>query len=409
MAFDIKKIAIASGCTAVVVFALGRLVPSSDTGGYHPITSLSQLDQVQGVQEVQGLPNQVMDHVDDLSQSVTIENAKRLSITEFPPQLATPLPQLMEVAEQSGDPSEIELFEQSTDLVEPPVPPSMEVADLENDDLEIELFDEPSPLDEELVADKPMMDQPNLDQPELDEPAVDKATVDSMQATAPMKSKGIKKTNKSMRANWKSNPFISTNSPAFTPMKGKPEKTKFDVQPASMKTTGQAVRSLNEIEGIPALPTPAPAPAPAQPYVHASGSMVNSGASIVSTTSPIVETTPFYMTLSEGTAQKAVHHIEYGKSLIRRGATFAARNEFFSALRVIAEANDSMSNGNDFSRALTKAIRAMKEAEDFSVPDSQSFAIVDVPATIEAHKTKLLTPVEARQISPLNAWENCTQ
>jgi len=47
----------------------------------------------------------------------------------------------------------------------------------------------------------------------------------------------------------------------------------------------------------------------------------------------------------------------------------------------------------------------MKEAEDFSVPDAQSFAIIDVPSTIESHKTKLLTPVVARRISPHSAMQ----
>lgn len=115
--------------------------------------------------------------------------------------------------------------------------------------------------------------------------------------------------------------------------------------------------------------------------------------------------TPVQMGLSEPVAQQATHHIEYGKSLARRGAAFAARQEFFSALRVIAQANDAMSGGTDFSKALTQAIRAMKEAEDFRVQNSETGAYVDVAATVEAHQTKILTQREARDMSPVAAMQ----
>ena len=47
------------------------------------------------------------------------------------------------------------------------------------------------------------------------------------------------------------------------------------------------------------------------------------------------EVTPSNVKLSESVAQEAVHHIEYGKSLSRRGASFGARQKFFAALGVI--------------------------------------------------------------------------
>ena len=115
--------------------------------------------------------------------------------------------------------------------------------------------------------------------------------------------------------------------------------------------------------------------------------------------------TPFQMGLSEAAAQQAVHHIEYGKSLSRRGASFAARQEFFSALRVIAQANDASTGGVDFTNALTDGIRALKEAEDFVVSSSEVGGVIDVSGTIEAHKTKILTKGQVKNISSLAAMQ----
>ena len=206
-----------------------------------------------------------------------------------------------------------------------------------------------------------------------------------------------------IRDSWKKNPFLSTNAPAFKPVDRNPEFKVPDskVQPASMATTPQAVRSLNVLKDMPEA-AQIPTPTPIVPQVDTMLPM--------DTMQPMAsyggaQIAPIRVELPDSAAQKAAHHIEYGKSLTRRGASFAARNEFYQALRVIAEANDSVINGSDFTRALSQGMRAMKEAEDFSVGDAQSFAVVDVPSTIEAHRTKLLTPVEARQISPKNAMK----
>ena len=88
--------------------------------------------------------------------------------------------------------------------------------------------------------------------------------------------------------------------------------------------------------------------------------------------------TPISTALPESAAQQAAHHIEYGKSLSRRGASFAAKQELYSALRVIAQANDASIGGNNFSTALGRGILLMKEAEDFVVKNPQSAVALDV-------------------------------
>ena len=112
---------------------------------------------------------------------------------------------------------------------------------------------------------------------------------------------------------------------------------------------------------------------------------------------------PVSTALPESAAQQAAHHIEYGKSLSRRGASFAARQEFYSALRVIAQANDANIGGNNFSESLGRAIMIMKEAEDFVIKNPQSEVALNVVAVIDSHRSKVITIDEAQSMTPAAA------
>ena len=75
---------------------------------------------------------------------------------------------------------------------------------------------------------------------------------------------------------------------------------------------------------------------------------------------------PIKVDLSSADAQKAVHNIEYGKSLSRRGAAFAARQEFYSSLRILAQSHDKQVGGTAYTQALRNGIVALKEAKTSS-------------------------------------------
>ncbi len=115
--------------------------------------------------------------------------------------------------------------------------------------------------------------------------------------------------------------------------------------------------------------------------------------------------TPISTALPESAAQQAAHHIEYGKSLSRRGASFAAKQELFSALRVIAQANDASIGGNNFSTALGRGIMIMKEAEDFVVRNPQSSVALDVAKVIDSHRSKVISANEAASMTPAQAMQ----
>ena len=107
--------------------------------------------------------------------------------------------------------------------------------------------------------------------------------------------------------------------------------------------------------------------------------------------------------LNDAAAQKAVHHIEYGKSLARRNATEVAGQEFFSALRVLAEANDTAIGGNQHTKALRNGLLAVREATDFKTDDPQRQLVIDVAGVIEGHQSRILGADEARNVTASTA------
>ena len=116
--------------------------------------------------------------------------------------------------------------------------------------------------------------------------------------------------------------------------------------------------------------------------------------------------TPLKIPLNETAAQQAVHHIEYGKSLSRRGAAFAARQEFYSALRVIAESNDAATGTNRYSRSLSQAVLAMKEARDFVQTNTEAELLLDVAAVTETHRSRIINKSQAVSTSPAQAMQS---
>ncbi len=117
------------------------------------------------------------------------------------------------------------------------------------------------------------------------------------------------------------------------------------------------------------------------------------------------ESLPIVVGLPDSVAQKAVHNIEYGKSLSRRGAAFAARQEFYSSLRILSQAHDTQAGGTAYTRALRDAIVALKEAEDFIVSDTETQIGLNVAAVVDGHTTRLISGTEAANMTAIGAMQ----
>lgn len=103
------------------------------------------------------------------------------------------------------------------------------------------------------------------------------------------------------------------------------------------------------------------------------------------------------------TIQRCVNHIEYGKSLARRGAAYAAREEFYSALRLIAQANDLQTRSNHYTTALRQAITALNEADDFYREIAHDGIDVNVAHVVEAHQSQIISQVQAEGMPSITA------
>ncbi|MGY8748529.1 MAG: tetratricopeptide repeat protein [Pirellulales bacterium] len=119
--------------------------------------------------------------------------------------------------------------------------------------------------------------------------------------------------------------------------------------------------------------------------------------------------TPLRLPLPKQVAHQAMHHIEYGKSLSRRGSSYSAQQEFHAALRIIASSNDSQTGTNHYSMALTEAALAMKEARDFVGTDWESEASLSVASTVDTHLSKIINQADLDQISPRQAIQQYFQ
>ena len=109
--------------------------------------------------------------------------------------------------------------------------------------------------------------------------------------------------------------------------------------------------------------------------------------------------------LPRGVLVKVVNHIEYGKSLARRGAAFGARQEFIAALKLVAQSIDQMRGGNRHSDAFFEAIQALKEADDFYNAQSEQHRKVDVVAIAKGHQSKVADPDYLTGLNPMQAMQ----
>ena len=219
---------------------------------------------------------------------------------------------------------------------------------------------------------------------------------------------------------WKENPFINNGTvasvaakptlPASIPIQNIPEPF---AQEQNLPTPTEnvvlphasSVLSLKDPahEGLVAVVEPvqtmsaAAIPDSIQPYQQtplANDQMANHAAQI---------TPSGTLPMNSADTLKAVHHIEYGKTLSRRGASHTARQEFLSAMQLISAANDKISGDNRHTKALRFAMLSMKEASDFSVASSEQQIQMDVASVVESHRSKVLTAAQAANLSPIQA------
>lgn len=97
--------------------------------------------------------------------------------------------------------------------------------------------------------------------------------------------------------------------------------------------------------------------------------------------------------------------LAYAEDLASRGATFAAEEELLWALQVVARAKDAQHRTDRHSAALSAAMIALEEADDFAAALSPMSRDPDLPRLISAHRTPILQSVKDMPITPIAALQ----
>lgn len=101
----------------------------------------------------------------------------------------------------------------------------------------------------------------------------------------------------------------------------------------------------------------------------------------------------------------AREHLEYGKSLARRGAVFAAREEYLHALRLVCESGDRQSGTRDYTIRLARGLKALDEAEDFFAMSAEEQLRTDLTQVMQSHETRLISAEQAKSFSAISAMQ----
>lgn len=209
------------------------------------------------------------------------------------------------------------------------------------------------------------------------------------------------------RANWQTNPFAGKKQATMS--SGAPEENEDNksFQTMDFSTTGaSAIGAAVAEEGKPSLQIESTLKndtrAQAAQYTVPAQPQRNPVAAQMATAVP---SAPIISALDRTAATQAVHHIEYGKSLARRSALEAATEELFSALHVLAQANDRQTQSNQYTSALRAGVTAMKEAQDFMVADPQRQIRMHIDHIIETHETRLIGQTRARHLTATQAMQ----
>jgi tetratricopeptide (TPR) repeat protein len=100
---------------------------------------------------------------------------------------------------------------------------------------------------------------------------------------------------------------------------------------------------------------------------------------------------------------RAREHIQYGESLARRRAFFAAREEFIRALLLISNSYSSNANSGSYPERFAQALIAIDEAGDFATLGNQPNSGLLLQQKILSHKSNLLTREDIETTTPQKA------
>ncbi len=97
---------------------------------------------------------------------------------------------------------------------------------------------------------------------------------------------------------------------------------------------------------------------------------------------------------------KVAHHLEYGKSLARRGALYSAELEFLRGLRLISQSIDRIAGETEHTSRLDWALQAIREADDLVRLTSNATSGTDLRELTSGHATRIFTDRQLSRMTP---------
>jgi tetratricopeptide (TPR) repeat protein len=107
----------------------------------------------------------------------------------------------------------------------------------------------------------------------------------------------------------------------------------------------------------------------------------------------------------EAIAREADAQTRHGFELAGRGAYYAARSEFITALRLMAQGLDADEHTTNHGKSLAAGLTALKEAEDFIPHGAKIEADLNLRSLIGGHVTPALKDQDAATLTPLAAMK----
>jgi tetratricopeptide (TPR) repeat protein len=139
-----------------------------------------------------------------------------------------------------------------------------------------------------------------------------------------------------------------------------------------------------------------PSPTEEQPSVAGQQPAVQAPAAQAQQLPPVKPTRSPAMVATLARADERVRH---GIQLAQKGALYAARREFTTAIKLIAQANDVEHGTRQYTKAAIAGFLALKEANDL-VGQSATLGELDVARITAGHKTKVLDDIEQADLPP---------
>jgi len=188
-------------------------------------------------------------------------------------------------------------------------------------------------------------------------------------------------------------PLVTGGAELFAPTPQPAPVAKIQPQPAPPPALPQSVVAPSPAPRLPPQLS-SPRPAPPMPAPAAMPTYV-----------PVPVTQPVRSEAMERIATQADQQTHHGFELAGRGAYFAARAEFTAALRMIAQGLDNEFNTKNHSQALSAALTAMKEAQDFIPAAGKLEGDLDLPSIVAGHRTPVLKDVPLEKLQAMRAMK----